>query len=62
MNVTAGWLVVWGVWGVGQAYNIVMWQHMEREETVLVRRWLELSDEQYKTYRTYLSTKYKLVY
>jgi len=44
------------------AYNTVVKQHLDREENVMVRRWLELTEDQYKEYRSYLSLKYAVIY
>jgi hemerythrin-like domain-containing protein len=44
------------------AYNTVVKQHLDREENVIVRRWLELTEDQYKEYRSYLSLKYAVIY
>ncbi|CBJ28442.1 hypothetical protein Esi_0105_0060 [Ectocarpus siliculosus] len=45
-----------------KAYAESLEIHLEREERVLVPRWLNLSAEMYAKYRTYLVGKYRLVY
>uniref|UniRef100_A0A6S8Y349 Hemerythrin-like domain-containing protein n=1 Tax=Ditylum brightwellii TaxID=49249 RepID=A0A6S8Y349_9STRA len=37
-------------------------QHMRKEENAIVHHWLNLTEEQYKKYRTYLSWKYAAMY
>lgn len=45
-----------------QQYSEGMKVHMANEEKVLVQRWLSLSKEEYKKYRSYLSWKYAMMY
>jgi len=45
-----------------KAYVKSMLDHMELEEQTIVGPWLNLSDSEYHTYRTYLSFKYAAMY
>lgn len=45
-----------------KSYAASLEGHLEREERVLVAKWLNLDPEEYAKYRTYLVGKYKLVY
>jgi hemerythrin-like domain-containing protein len=45
-----------------QEYVNNMLQHLDLEEKTIVGPWLQLTDEQYKKYRTYLSWKYCFMY
>lgn len=45
-----------------KAYVASLEAHLEREERILVGRWLNLDAEMYAKYRTYLVGKYRLVY
>lgn len=45
-----------------QEYVNDMLQHLDFEEKTIVGPWLQLTDEQYKKYRTYLSWKYCFMY
>ncbi|CAM9909389.1 unnamed protein product, partial [Discosporangium mesarthrocarpum] len=45
-----------------RAYRSSLEEHLEREERALVGPWLNLSQEQYKTFRGYLSPAFRMVY
>jgi uncharacterized protein with NRDE domain len=44
------------------AYRQELLDHLKLEEETLVASWLQLTDKQYKKYRTYLSWKYCFMY
>ena len=45
-----------------ESYRKELLDHLQLEEEVIVGPWLQLTEEQYRTYRTYLSWKYRFVY
>ena len=48
--------------GLSKEYEAKTLQHLEKEEQNIIHVWLNLNEEQYKTYRAGLSWKYSAVY
>jgi hypothetical protein len=45
-----------------EAYAQDLMEHLKLEEETIVQPWLQLTDDQYKKYRSYLSWKYCIMY